>query len=98
MITPRGVNGLGREKCCDASKNAALRTARLPGGPPRLGIAPVLDRHAALQYYPRFTTSVVCLIWPPIRRTIHADAHRSNPRHKPGREHPNNFLPKIAKD
>jgi len=37
MITPRGVNGLGREKCCDASKNAALRTARLPGGPPGTG-------------------------------------------------------------
>jgi hypothetical protein len=28
----------------------------------------------------------------------HADAHRLNPSHKPGREHPNNFLPKIAKD
>jgi hypothetical protein len=88
-----------------AVKNVAmLAKMRLYGQPDcragrqELGIAPVLDRHAALQYYPRFTTSVVCLIWPPIRRTIHADAHRSNPRHKPGREHPNNFLPKIAKD
>jgi len=61
-------------------------------------ILPPLDRHAALRYHRWFTISVVCLIWPPIRRTIHADAHRSNPRHKPGREHPNNFLPKIAKD
>ncbi|SOY57433.1 hypothetical protein CBM2587_A90026 [Cupriavidus taiwanensis] len=57
-----------------------------------------VDRAGALQYHRRFTRHQWLSHPAAYEAVFHADAHRLNPSHKPGREHPNNFLPKIAKD
>ncbi|SOY42984.1 hypothetical protein CBM2589_B100035 [Cupriavidus taiwanensis] len=51
-----------------------------------------------MQYHRRFTRHQWLSHPAAYEAVFHADAHRLNPSHKFGREHPNNFLPKIAKD